>query len=186
MTTTKIVIAIMASILVLVLSVGGIAFSSYASHHDLGNRSEQLIVAEYERSQNIMSRTATTVMDVAKIADTYAEQVQSLVRETMTGRYGDDGSEAVVQWIQEQNIEIDSEMYRDISRVVQSGRQDFSNAQDRVIDVKRSYETNLGGLWSGFWLSVAGYPKINLNDYNIILDESTRERFESGTDRSFL
>lgn len=160
--------------------------TAYSNHYNLGNRSEQTIQAEYERSQNVMSRTATTVMDVAKIADNYSEQVHSLVNETMQGRYGEDGSEAVVQWIQEQNIEIDSEMYRDISRVVQSGRQDFANAQDRVIDVKRSYETNLGGLWSGFWLNLAGYPKINLDNYNIILDASTTERFATGTDSSFI
>ena len=104
----------------------------------------------------------------------------------MQGRYGQNGSEAVVQWIQEQNVTVDSEMYRDISRVVQSGRQDFANAQNRVIDVKRSYQTNLGGLWSGFWLNVAGYPKIDLDDYNIILDASTTERFESGVDSGFI
>jgi len=126
------------------------------------------------------------VMDVAKIADNYAEQVHELVEATMQGRYGEDGSEAVVQWIQEQNVTVDSEMYRDISRVVQSGRQDFANAQNRVIDVKRSYQTNLGGLWSGFWLNVAGYPKINLDDYNIILDATTTEKFETGVDSGFI
>jgi len=185
-TGTKIVVGVLASVLMLAITIGGIAFSAYSSYHDLGNRTESLIQAEYQRSQNVMSQTATTVMDVAKIADNYAEQVHELVEATMQGRYGEDGSEAVVQWIQEQNVTVDSEMYRDISRVVQSGRQDFANAQNRVIDVKRSYQTNLGGLWSGFWLNVAGYPKINLDDYNIILDATTTEKFETGVDSGFI
>lgn len=185
-TATKIGLGVLASVLMLAITIGGVAFSAYTTHHDLGNRAESLIQAEYQRSQNVMSQTATTVMDVAKIADNYAEQVHELVEATMQGRYGEDGSEAVVQWIQEQNVTVDSEMYRDISRVVQSGRQDFANAQNRVIDVKRSYQTNLGGLWSGFWLNVAGYPKIDLDDYNIILDASTTERFESGVDSGFI
>lgn len=185
-TVTKVLVGVLASVLMLAISMGGIAFSAYSSHHDLGNRTESLIQAEHQRSQNVMSQTATTVIDVAKIADNYADQVHELVEATMQGRYGEDGSEAVVQWIQEQNVTVDSEMYRDISRVVQSGRQDFANAQNRVIDVKRSYQTNLGGLWSGFWLNVAGYPKINLQDYDIILDATTTEKFETGVDSGFI
>lgn len=182
----KLLVGILIGFFALIALVVGIGFTSYVTYYNQGNAIEKQLVAEYERAQNTMSATATTVMDVSKISERYSDDVMTLVRETMTGRYGDDGSDAVMQWIQEQNIELDSSMYRDITQVIRSGRQDFRNAQDRVIDVKRSYEKNLGNLWSGFWLKIAGYPKIDLDNYNIILDGSTTEKFETGVDAGFL
>lgn len=184
--TIKVLLLMIGSIVIIGILSVGIAASSYFKYHDVGVRTEQQLKAEYERAQNTMSATATTVMDVSKISERYADDVRSLVRETMSGRYGDDGSDAVMQWIQEQNIELDSTMYRDITQVIRSGRQDFRNAQDRVIDIKRSYERNIDALWSGFWLKLAGFPKIDLDDYNILLDQSTIDRYESGVDSSFL
>ena len=185
-TSVKVVIAVMASIVTAILVSLLVAGSAYMKYHDVGNTVENRLIAEHQRAQNTMSATATTVMDIANISERYADDVSELVRDTMQGQYGEDGSEAVVQWIQEQNVQLDSSLYRDISLAVRSGRQDFRMAQDRVIDIKRSYEQQLGALWSGFWLTLTGYPKIDLDDYDILLDQTTIDRYETGVDKSFL
>lgn len=184
--STKVALAGIAVLFSLFVIVAGIAVSSYIYAYNYGNRTEAQLIAEYDRAQNVLSRTATTVMDVSKVNERYADDLREVIQLSMSGRYGDDGSNATMQWLQEHNISLDSQMYQEINRVVRSGREDFQNAQNRVIDVRRSYTTQLGTLWTGFWMSLAGYPKINLGDYEIILDQTTVERFESGTDSSFL
>lgn len=182
---TKILLFSVIGILVLILGVAGIAVSSYVSNADYGNRTEAQIVSEYSRAQNVLSSAATTVMDVASVNERYASDIKDIVQLSMSGR-ADYGADATVAFLQEQNINLDSDMYRQITLAITSGREDFRRAQNRVVDVKRSYTTQLGSLYSGFWLRMAGYPKIDLDDYDIIIDQSTRDRYATGVDRGFL
>lgn len=169
-----------------IVIIVGIVASSYISNHNYGNRAEQTIKAEYKSAQNTLSSTATTVVDLTKVSERYADDVRKMVEATMSGRYGDDGSQAMMQWIQEKNIPLDASVYKDISQAIRAGRSDFKASQNRVIDTKRSYETKLGNFWSGLWLGIAGYPKIDLDDYKIIIDQSTQNKYETGTDSGFM
>lgn len=184
-TSTKVILSVLASFVILGVGVAGVLFSAYTSNHDYGNRAESQIVAEYQRAQNVLSNASTTVMDVASVSERYADDIKEVVQMSMTGR-SEYGENATVAFLQEQNINIDSSMYEQINLAIMSGREDFQNAQNRVIDVRRSYKTKLGSLWDGFWLKTAGYPKIDLEDYEIIVDQSTIDKFESGVDSGFL
>lgn len=167
------------------LALAAILGVSYVKYHNLGNSTEQVIKAQYKEAQNTLSSTSTTVSDMVKVKGQYAEDLKMIVKETMAGRYGND-SEPVMKWIQEQNLQLDSKIYSDINVAIQSGRTDFKNAQSILIDKKRSYETLLGNFWSGLWLNINGYPKINLADYQIIIDQGTQERYDNGEDKGFL
>jgi hypothetical protein len=67
--------------------------------------------------------------------------------------------------------------------VIEAGRNKFENAQTKFIDTKLVYETDLGYLWKGFWLRVAGYPKIDLAKYVIISSEHAQDAFKNGVDK---
>jgi hypothetical protein len=49
-----------------------------------------------------------------------------------------------------------------------------------LIDAKRAYSTNLGYLWKGMWMRIAGYPKINLDDYKAITTDYAANAFKTG------
>jgi hypothetical protein len=100
----------------------------------------------------------------------------------MEGRYGENGSQAVFQWIQEQNPQLNNEIYTRLQVSMESGRKDFEVAQTTLIDQKRSYETELGFVWRGFWLRLAGYPKIDLDKYNAITNNYATEAFDTGVE----
>lgn len=158
--------------------------SSYVSNYNYGNRVEQQIKAEYENNQNIMSNYLLKVQEAGQVPAMMKDDLKEVVEATLSGRYGDEGSKAVFQFIQEQNPSVDASLYTKIQQIIEAGRNDFETAQTRLIDIKRSYSTNLGYAWKGFWLDIAGYPKINLEDYKIILSKDAKERFESGEDKA--
>ncbi len=167
--------------------VVGILASSYVSNADYGNKAEQQIKAEYTRAQNVLSNAATSIMDIAKINERYADDVKEIVERAMSARegYGEGSSVAILQESSLGNI-LTNENTTQINNIILSKRTDFETAQNRLIDVTRSYETNLGSVYKGFFLRMAGYPKIDLSDYQIILDQSTRDKFESGVDSGFI
>ena len=168
-------------IAVLVL-VGVGLFSSYVSYHNMGAQYEQRLEATWQENKVVLNTYTTKVQEVAQVPSMYKKDLQDIVEATFQGRYGKDGSKAVFQWIQEQNMNLDPQLYRQIQQVMESGRNDFQTGQKTLIDVKRSYETQLNMFWSGIWLKVAGYPKTDLSKYKIVVIGEVNTKFETGED----
>lgn len=158
---------------------------SYVSNYNYGNRAEKVIQAEYTNMENILGQYSLKVKETAQVPDMMADDLSRVVSEAMTGRYGENGSQATFQWIKENYPgQVSPQLYTQIQQVMEAGRNKFENAQTVFIDTKRAYETNLGYLWKGAWLSLAGYPKINLDEYKIITSGHAQKAFDSGVDEA--
>lgn len=166
----------------LVLVVGGGALS-YVGAHNKGVSFENRLEAAWENNENILGQYSLKIQEMAQVPGMYANDLKEVVREAMSGRYGEDGSQAVFQWIQEKNPNVDSSMYVEIQREMKVGRNKFEAAQTQLVDVKRAYKDQLDFLWSGFWLRISGFPKVDLDKYKIITSKHAQETFESGVDK---
>lgn len=155
----------------------------YISNSNHGATMEENIVAAYEVNRNVLSNTTARVMEMAQVNEMYRDDLSGIIEDTFTGRYGDDGSQAVFQWIQEQNIPLDVSLYRTLQASIEAGRNEFKNSQDRLIDHRRQYQRELRLVVTGFFLRLAGYPMIDLNKYDIIILQEIDERFNNGTDQ---
>lgn len=172
------------------LSVAGIVavlafvgIGSYISNYNYGNEAEKQIKAEYTNMENILAQGGLKVKEVAQVPGMMADDLARVSRDAMTGRYGDKGSQAVVQWIQENYPgQLSPTLYVQIQQVIEAFRDKFQNEQTKFIDTKRSYETNLGYFWKGLWLRIAGYPKIDLEKFKIISSGAAQDAFKSGVD----
>lgn len=173
------------------ITVAGVAFvvigvlvGSFVSNYNYGNRAEQTIKAEYKNMENILAQYSLKVSEAAQIPGMKTDDLKAVTRDAMTGRYGSGGSKATFQWIKENYPgQVTDALYSKIGNIIEAGRNKFENTQTKFIDTKRAYETNLGYLWKGMWLNVAGYPKINLDDYKIISSEHAQESFKTGVDK---
>jgi hypothetical protein len=165
---------------VAVAGIAAIVGVSYVGAYNTGNRLEQQIKATYEDNQNVLAQYSNRVAEAAQIPAMQRDDLTAVVTAALDARYGEEGSRAMFQWIQEQNPTIDSTVYVQLQRIIESGRLDFQAAQTRLIDQKRVYETALGSFWQGTWMSVAGYPRIDLAEYNIVTNARTEEAFETG------
>jgi|TARA_R110000851_G_scaffold81495_1_gene179064 hypothetical protein len=157
---------------------------SYISAFNSGNRLENRIKATYTDNQNVLSSYSNKVAEAAQIPAMQRDDLTKVVTAALNARYGETGSKAMFQWIQEQNPTIDSSVYTKLQQIIESGRNDFQLAQTKLIDQKRTYETQLGSFWRGTWLGVAGYPKVDLDTYKVVIAGSTRETFRTGNDNA--
>lgn len=175
-------VAIAAGVLFVGLAV--VIFGSYVSAVNYGASTESSLRAAQSDSRNVFAQAGQKIREVAQVPAMYAEDVERVTREAIEGRYGENGSQATFQWLQEQNPQLDASVYTKVQQVIEGSRRDFENAQRRQIDVRRQYEAALGSFWRGFWLSAAGYPKLTLSDFDIVstaeADEAFRTKQEAG------
>lgn len=159
--------------------IGAIGFSSYVSAFNYGNSMEQSLKAVQTENKNKLAQYGQKVLEVAQVPDMYKKDMVEITTAAIQGRYGEDGSKATFQFLKEQNPTLDASMYKQIQQVIEAGRNDFQAGQARQIDIRRSYETSLGSFWQGMWMRMAGYPKVNLADFDIVSTDRADTAFKN-------
>lgn len=167
---------------VIVVAFIGIFALMYISYNNEGARLEQSLVAARENASNIATQYQNTLMEQIQVPDMMKDHIAELIKASIEGRYGENGSRAIFQSITEQNPTVDPAIYITIQRVIEEGRTKFEREQTRMIDIKRVYETKLRSMPSGFFLRLTGYPTLDLNEFKPVTTNRVREMLETGTD----
>ena len=169
-----------------IVLLGLFIFASYVSNYNLGARSEAGLVAARDNSQNILTQYEQKVLEASQVPAMQRDDLKDIFKTAMTARYGEDGSKAVFQFLKEHNPTLDQTTYRQIQQIIEAGRNDFKVSQTYMIDRRKEYQTSLNSFWSGLWLRVAGYPKVDLNLFNPIVTDRTNDVFETGIEKAPL
>lgn len=165
-----------------IITVGGV-FASYAGAVNTGARFEADIEKFDKSSQNTLSSYTLKLKEAAKVPEKYMESLKEVIKGTFEGRYGENGSKATFQWIQENNIPVDTTVYTKLQQIIDSGREEFKLSQDRKLESCAQYEFIRNTFWKGMWMSVAGYPKKDIDSLcQIVVESGVKTKFESGTD----
>lgn len=159
--------------------IGMTLFSSYRQAYDYGNSMENQLKAKQMDNKNIYAQYVQKVSEIAQVPEMYRDDLTKVISAAIEGRYGEGGSKATFQWLQEQNPTLDPSLYVKVQQVIEAGRSNFENGQRGLIDIRRQYETKLGSFWGGMWLRFAGYPKVNLNDFDIVSTAKADAVFEA-------
>lgn len=162
------------------LAVG--AIGSYVSYANYGNRTERALVAKVDDNQNIYANGTQKIVEIAQVPTMYKNDVKEVFTAAINGRYGAEGSKAMFQMLKEQNPQLDPQLYKKIQQVMEQFRNEFQQGQKEMLDMRRSYETSLGNVWGGTWLSMAGYPKTNMKQFDIVSTDKAAETFKTHRD----
>jgi hypothetical protein len=153
---------------------------SFISAANRANEMENGVKAAWTDNKNVLAQYVQKIQETAQIPSMQAEDLGKVFAQANAGRYGANGSQAVMQWIKEQNPNLDTSVYPKLMQLIDAGRSEFKLAQTTLIDKKRTYETALGYVWSGTLMHMAGYPKVNLDTYNIVINDYTDNAFKTG------
>ena len=167
-------------VLSVILLIVGVIATSYISANNYGVTVEAQLRAERSNNQNILAGYTQKIKEAAQVPEMYVADLTKVTEAAIKGRYGNEGSKAVFQWLKEQNPNLDSRIYVKLQQIIESGRDEFKNGQTKMLDVKRQYETQLGYFWRGMWLRIAGFPKVNMDDYKPVIVGSVEEAFAAG------
>jgi hypothetical protein len=152
----------------------------YIGFGNTANGFETDIKAKYTDNKNVYDNGWKRVKELAQVPDMQVEGLQKLYDATMKGRYGANGSQAVLQFITEQNPALDQSTYRAIQQNIESFRLEFQANQTRLISIKQQYERFLTATTGGrFYNMIGGYPRIDLSQFDIVTSEKTEEDFKN-------
>lgn len=161
-------------ILALGLAYGGCALSFRSDCV----AAEAGIKAQYKQNQNNYDNMWKKFKEMAQVPEMYVEDLKKVYDGAIKARYGEDGSKAAIQFIHEHNPNFDAAMYTKLQSAIEAGRNGFEADQKQLIDKKRQYEVLLGStrsLFVGFWF---GFPRIDLDQYDIVTSDETQEIFK--------
>lgn len=154
--------------------IGFVGFQNDANTFEIN------IQAQYKNNQNIYDNGWKEVVEKAQIPEMAMDQMKKLYDGVMKGRYGEKGSQALLQFITEQNPNIDASLYKQIQQSIEIFHNEFSQTQTELIAKKQAYETFLRATVSGrFYNMVSGYPHIDLSKFDIVTSEKTEKDFET-------
>lgn len=169
-------------VVALIALIALITIPSYISAANHGNRTEQQLKTKMEDNENVYAQGTQAIMEIAQVPTMYKNDLLEVVKADIQGRYGSEGSKATFQWLKERQLNLDSSMYKAIQQQIIAFRNKFENSQREMLDIRRSYETSLGNFWEGFWLKLAGYPKLDLSKYTIVTTNKARQTFDTKRD----
>jgi len=140
---------------------------------------EQRLQAQYTKNQNVYDSFWKTVKEVAQVPEKYAKDTKSLYEGVLKGRYGEKGSQAMFQFLREQNPTLDASLYKTIQNAMESGRRDFKNNQTILIDIKQEYQIYINSFPRVIVARGLGFPKIDLSKFDIVTSDQTEKAFET-------
>ena len=181
MSAGVIVAIVFGIIFTLIAVVVGIGVMAYVGAANKGNQMENQIDNLRQLSASNLSNLAMSIQEQAQVPEMATDHLKQIIEAQMSGRYGADGSKAVFQFLKEQNLQVDQRMYLNIQATMSGGRKEFEITQNRLMSTCRAYKNEVGNVWSGFWLRLAGYPKANLAVIcRAVTDSKTDAAFETG------
>jgi hypothetical protein len=181
MTNTKLILS---GIAVSAIVAIGTHFMIGVSAYNYANSMEANIVAQYDKNRNSLSSTTNKIKEMFSVRDEHYNGLKEIIASTMSGRYGNGGSKAVFQFLKENNLKPDSSLDKAVQNAIDSGRSEFKASQDNLITLKASYNKELGSYFYGGYIQRAGYPKIDLNKYDIIINGDTQRSFDTKVDET--
>ncbi len=187
MKETTIIGACVAAFLAIVVGLTTLSWYNTAVQLDNGVR------AQWQENQNSYDAFWKKVKETAQVPDRFKDDFKEILLGAVDKRYA--GKDPAVSFITEQNPGLPSDMYVQVQRVIEAGRNEFRTSQTSLLDRQRKYKNHLE-TGMGVFLSFShpreitgtlkpprdqdGDGKFTSLDYPIVTSSQTQEAFATG------
>jgi hypothetical protein len=164
----------------IVILVGVLFAVGYVSFSNQANSFEVSIRNKYENNQNVYDNGFKKVSEIAQVPAMQVDALKQIYDAAIKGRYGANGSQATMQWIKEQNPNLDQSTFRKIQQTIEEFRDEFQSNQTALISERQEYERYLSATTSGrFYNMIGNYPHIDMSKFDIVTSDQTEKAFET-------
>ena len=139
---------------------------------------EEQFKAQYSSNQSNYDSMWKIFKESAQVTDKQAEDFKDVYTSIISGRY-ENGAGELMQMIQEDNPQMNTDLYTELQRQIEAGRKTFDNNQKKLIDVSREYNTYVRKHF--IVAAILNKETINADDY-VVTSERTDDAFKNGKD----
>lgn len=183
-TGVKIAIGVLIMIVLSLITAATIILSSYVKANDYGAITESSLEAIRNDSRTRLGNIEQTAVEMMQIDAANRDSAKEIVREAIQGRYGSNGIQATFVALQEAGFPVDNSIRVKVTGFIEAGRRDYQGNQTLMLQRVATYKGSLGSTWQGFFLKMAGYPKINLDEYKGISTQRADEAYRTGVEKA--
>lgn len=149
-------------ILGITLLIGIKIMSSYVSVHDKDVSLVNSFNAKIKARSSFYDNMGKTFSEKWRLSTKVDSSFSQVVQSVMSGR--SDGQQVMMKWVTEQNPTRDfnnvSDMYKDLSNLVESKRSELVELEKSIGDIVREQHNLHDKFWSGLYLSFTNSKKI--------------------------
>jgi hypothetical protein len=138
-------------------------------------RLSNLVTAQVETRDANYDKTWKVISQQVQLTQKYAEDFKDVYKSMLQGRYGEQGSQAMWQWIKEQNPQLDASLYTKVQNTIEAQREQFFTEQKKLISYNKTHK-DLRQTFPGSFF-VGNRPDV---EFNIITSEKTKQVAETG------
>lgn len=138
--------------------------------------------AQHQEMKNKDAQRRHVLLNMAQVDKKYDEQFKEVWEGAMSGRYGDKGSQAVFQFLQEQNPQLSTTLKERLMTAIDVRFAESASTQTAFNAKVEAYEKIWNGnrsLFVGFWFD---FPTEAVTKLKIVTTSATERAFETGVD----
>lgn len=119
---------------------------------------EQTVKARYKASQASLTNAVNTLKTMGVTTQKYIDVFTNALKIAIEGRYGQGGSKAVVQFLQEQNPTMPTEVMTKLQDATEEVYADFYASNVATVDADRAYMTSVKSFPANLVASIFKFP----------------------------
>lgn len=108
-------------------------------HRNTAVALEERIDAQYVANQSNYDNMWKKFVEMTQVTEIQAEQFKDVYMDLISGRY--ENNQVLFKMVQEQNPQLDTNVYAQLQREISAGRSTFDNNQKKITDMVREYNT---------------------------------------------
>lgn len=142
---------------------------------------ESDISAQYKNNKIALAGYTNKIMDMVQVPKMAVQQIKDVATAAIQGRYGNKGSQALFQAIQEQNPSVDAGLYRQLMQAMEAGRNSFDADQKTLMDKCNVYEKYRTQEPQEMLVGFFGFPKFDKTQCTPVTTAQTEQDFKNKT-----
>lgn len=166
--------------IILLVGIQAVVLFAYIHAHNTAINYEERLIASRMSIESLVGQYSQSIAEMAQVPTMQRDDLKAVLREALMSRYGENGSQALMQWIHESNLSLDQATFVQIQQAIEAGRRDIHRANQVMIDIHRAYRAALRSFITGRLMRAQDFPRIDLDKYKPITSEYAREAMESG------
>ncbi len=144
---------------------------------------EQTVKARYKASQASLTNAVNTLKTMGITTQKYIDAFTNALKIAIEGRYGQAGSKAVLQFLQEQNPTMPTEVMTKLQDATEEVYADFYASNVGTVDADRAYMTSVRLFPANLVAKMFGFPTFEYTQAGydkVIMTKESAKAFQKG------
>jgi len=128
----------------------------------LGERVEASIVAGYDQLEAIDGQYTAKISEISPDTDNLQKALREIITRYFNAKIGNAHDWEVFNWLEMQQVPVSDFRHDKIMGLIHQGRKEY---RDTVISIRKErdgYKEALDSFYSGLWLRLNGFPRIDV------------------------